>query len=293
MAELRTIAGVASKYFAQKYKNPGIHITKKGAEAYFDRLLGLLYPQLQPRGSVFKSADELSLELDKAQLELNYLLRNIGYQNSRGPISNLTDEFFHSLDGIVSQLDEDIDFALESNPSLKSRDQIIICYPGFYALSAYRISNFFYKKKVPIFPRLISEYAHRVTQMDINPGATIAAPFFPKDATGLVIGEMSHIGKRVKIGQNVTLGAIAVYKELQDQKRHPTIEDDVEICANSVVLGGKTVIGKGSIIESNVLVVKSVPPYSRVSQVKKQIQPPLEIPIQRTVERPVELSAAF
>ena len=169
------------------------------------------------------------------------------------------------------QLEEDVDFAFKCDSTSETRDQIVICYPGFYALGAYRISNFFYKNKIHIFPRLISEYAHRKTGIDINPGATIDSPFFVDHGTGVVIGETTNIGKRVRVAHNVTLGALSIYDELQSKKRDPTIEDDVQINSNSTILGGDTVIGKGSIIESNVWLTKSVPPNSRVCQTKEDV----------------------
>lgn len=269
MNQFKAVAALSSKLYQQKYIQKGVHIHRARAEAFFDTLLEQLFPQLQVKGPVHPTVQELYLDLNKTQQELNFLLRNIEPDATRERIYTVTENFFDALCGITDQLEQDVDFAFQCDPASETRDQIIICYPGFYALSAYRIANYFYKNKVPVFPRLISEYAHRKTGIDINPGATIDAPFFTDHGTGLVIGETSHIGKRVRISQNVTLGAISVYKELQSQKRHPTIEDDVHIYSNCTILGGKTVIGRGSIIESNVWITRSVPPNTRVSQVKK------------------------
>lgn len=158
----------------------------------------------------------------------------------------------------------DAEAALLNDPAANSIEEVILSYPGLQAILVYRISNFLYRNGVPIIPRIMSEYIHGRTGIDINPGATIGESFHIDHGTGVVIGETCVIGNRVKIFQGVTLGALSVKKELQAKKRHPTIEDDVTIYPGATILGGCTVIGKGSIIGGNVWVISSVPPFSKV-----------------------------
>jgi serine O-acetyltransferase len=158
--------------------------------------------------------------------------------------------------------------ALNGDPAARSIEEIILSYPGLEAILVYRIAHFLHTNGVPLIPRIMSEYIHGKTGIDIHPGATIGESFFIDHGTGVVIGETCIIGKNVKIYQGVTLGAISVKKELHDQKRHPTIEDDVTIYPGATILGGKTVIGKGSIIGGNVWVINSIPPGSMVKYQK-------------------------
>ena len=152
----------------------------------------------------------------------------------------------------------------KSDPAAKSLDEIYLAYPGFHAIAVYRLTHELYKLKVPILPRMMSEYAHGLTGTDIHPGANIGKSFFIDHATGIVIGETTVIKDRVKIYQGVTLGGIQVKKSLAETKRHPTIEDDVTIYANATVLGGEVVVGAHSIIGANVCILKSVPAHSLV-----------------------------
>ncbi|MBY0426202.1 MAG: serine acetyltransferase, partial [Cytophagales bacterium] len=142
-------------------------------------------------------------------------------------------------------------------------------YPGFYAITVYRIANRLTQLKIPILPRIISEFAHGKTGIDIHPNATIGVPFMIDHGTGVVIGETSVIGNNVSIYQGVTLGALQVAKELADVKRHPTVEDNVIIYARTTILGGNTVIGKNSVIGGSVFLTKSVAPHSQVFNTHK------------------------
>jgi serine O-acetyltransferase len=143
-------------------------------------------------------------------------------------------------------------------------NEVIISYPGFYAITVYRIAHELVKLNIRVLPRILSEFAHRNTGTDINPGAVIGVPFMIDHSTGIVIGATAIIGNNVSIYQGVTLGALQVAKELAEVKRHPTVEDNVIIYARSTILGGKTVIGKNSIIGGNVFLTKSVEPNSHV-----------------------------
>src|SRR5690606_15379486 len=146
-----------------------------------------------------------------------------------------------------------------------SVDEVILAYPGFLAIAIYRIAHVLYRAEVPLLPRLLTEYAHRETGIDIHAGARIGASFSIDHGTGVVIGETTVIGDRVRIFQGVTLGALSVNKELASTKRHPTIHDDVVIYANATILGGRTEVGARSIIGGNVWLTHSVPPESVVT----------------------------
>lgn len=148
--------------------------------------------------------------------------------------------------------------AYNGDPAAKSGDEVIVSYPGLEAIIVYRLAHFIHQKNVPVIPRVMSEYIHGKTGIDIHPGAKIGESFFIDHGTGVVIGETTIIGNNVKIYQGVTLGALSVKKSLQDKKRHPTIEDDVTIYANATILGGETVIGKGSVIGGNSWITESV-----------------------------------
>jgi serine O-acetyltransferase len=160
----------------------------------------------------------------------------------------------------------DVQAAYAGDPAAKSTEEVIISYPGLEAIVVYRIAHFLQKSGVPVIPRIMSEHVHGKTGIDIHPGAQIGESFFIDHGTGVVIGETTIIGKNVKLYQGVTLGALSVKKELQDKKRHPTIEDNVTIYANATILGGKTVIGTGSIIGGNTWVTESVPPNTVFTQ---------------------------
>ena len=164
----------------------------------------------------------------------------------------------------------DVQAAFAGDPAAKSTEEVIVSYPGLVAITVYRIAHFLVESGVPVIPRIMTEYAHSRTGIDINPGAKIGEHFFIDHGTGVVIGESCEIGNNVKIYQGVTLGALSVKKELMDKKRHPTIEDNVTIYANSTILGGQTVIGEGSVIGGNTWVTRSVQPHSVLWQGKRQ-----------------------
>lgn len=158
----------------------------------------------------------------------------------------------------------DVEAAFAGDPAAKSHEEVILAYPGLEAVLIHRVAHELWIRKVPLFPRMMSEYIHGRTGIDIHPAAQIGDYFFIDHATGVVIGETTVIGKHVKIYQGVTLGAMSVRKEEANTKRHPTIEDNVTIYSGATILGGKTTIGEGSIIGGNVWITSSVPPNSRV-----------------------------
>ncbi len=182
--------------------------------------------------------------------------------------------FKSELPEIRRKLDLDAVAFEKNDPASHSLAEIYLAYPGFFAISIYRLSNALHKHGVYILPRMMSEYIHGITGIDIHPGATIGESFYIDHGTGIVIGETSIIGEQVKIYQGVTLGGVSVAKELASTKRHPTIEDNVCIYANATILGGDIVIGKNSVIGANVWITESVPENSLVTyQTEIKIRP--------------------
>lgn len=175
-----------------------------------------------------------------------------------------------ALPGLRRLLAEDVRAAFDGDPAAKGLDEIIFCYPGVSAIAVHRIAHELYKMGVPLIPRMMTEYAHGKTGIDIHPGATIGRRLFIDHGTGVVIGETTEIGDGVKIYQGVTLGALSFPKDENGQivrnlKRHPTIEDEVVIYANATILGGETVVGHHSVIGSSAWITRSVAPYTTVT----------------------------
>ncbi|HEY4788994.1 MAG TPA: serine O-acetyltransferase EpsC [Bacteroidales bacterium] len=179
-------------------------------------------------------------------------------------VNILSDEFFEHIPSIHDKMLKDAEAFLKFDPAAKSPEEVILCYPGYYAITIYRLSHVLYRMEIPVLPRVISEYAHAKTGIDIHPGASIGNHFFIDHGTGIVIGETAIIGNKVKIYQGVTLGALYVGKELANKKRHPTIEDNVIIYAGSTILGGETVIGHDTVVGGNSWITESVQPFSVV-----------------------------
>jgi serine O-acetyltransferase len=167
--------------------------------------------------------------------------------------------FLERLAALRADLLEDAAFLVASDPAATSVDEVILAYPGFLATACYRLAHAVRDAGVPLLPRLVTEYAHQRTGIDIHPGAEIGVPFAIDHGTGIVIGETATVGVRVRMYQGVTLGALSVEKGLASAKRHPTIGDDVVLYANATVLGGRTVVGAGSVIGGNVWLTRSVP----------------------------------
>lgn len=176
--------------------------------------------------------------------------------------------FMHDLPALRKMLASDVRAAYDGDPAAKSFDEIIFSYPGLLAITVYRMAHQLWEQGIPLIPRIMTEYAHSITGIDIHPGAHIGESFFIDHGTGVVIGETTEIGNRVRLYQGVTLGALSLPRkagdELRHTKRHPTIEDDVIIYSGATILGGETVIGARSIIGGNVWLTESVPPDTRV-----------------------------
>lgn len=179
--------------------------------------------------------------------------------------SHISRSFLRAIPKIRDHMQLDLDAFRAGDPAAESAEEIIVSYPGFYAIMVYRLANALYLLDVPVLPRMMAEQAHSLTGIDIHPAASIGTHFFIDHGTGVVIGETTVIGNHVKIYQGVTLGALSTRggSTLRGKKRHPTIEDGVTIYANASILGGDTVIGQGSVIGGNAFITASVPPLSR------------------------------
>ncbi|MRG48538.1 serine acetyltransferase [Chitinophaga sp. SYP-B3965] len=209
--------------------------------------------------------DDVQLEQYALQLEtqLKDLLQNMG---SRLPQDAATTsrQFMELVLGIYSDLTKDAEAILQGDPAATCLYEVIRAYPGFYAIAAYRVAHGLHNLEIPLLPRVITEFAHAKTGIDIHPAAVIAPYFCIDHGSGVVIGETTVIGQHVKLYQGVTLGALSIDKTMAQNKRHPTIEDHVVIYAGATILGGDTVIGHHSIIGGNVWLIKSTDPYSRI-----------------------------
>ena len=206
----------------------------------------------------------------KAQIEIAFLYDDKGKSNSEEVTEKareICERFISRLPYIQKMLLMDVQAGFDGDPAAKSKEDIIFSYPGLFAIYVYRIAHELYVQNVPFIPRIMTEYAHGKTGIDINSGATIGRYFFIDHGTGIVIGETTEIGDYVKLYQGVTLGALSTRKgqQLAVTKRHPTIGDHVTIYANSTILGGETVIGCDSIIGGNSFITESVPAHTRVS----------------------------
>jgi serine O-acetyltransferase len=186
------------------------------------------------------------------------------YENKLPEVTETVLAFRQLLPDIYKSLVSDATAICEGDPAAGSIEEVIISYPGFYAIMNYRIAHALAGLSVPLIPRMVTEYAHGKTGIDINPGATIGKSFCIDHGTGVVIGETTVIGNSVKIYQGVTLGALSVTKEAAGSKRHPTIGDHVTLYAGSTILGGTTEIGHHSVVGGNVWLTHSVEPYSLV-----------------------------
>jgi len=188
----------------------------------------------------------------------------------------VVESFFQRLPAVMDLIAGDVVAAYEGDPAASCIEEVILAYPGVKAVFTYRLAHLLGELGVPLIPRIMTEFAHNETGIDIHPGATIGREFFIDHGTGVVIGETTVIGDRVKLYQGVTLGALSIPRGergelLRGVKRHPTLEDDVVVYAGATILGGATVVGRGSVIGGNVWLTTSVPPYSRVTLSRDQL----------------------
>ena len=234
---------------------------KAQAQAFVDDMIEFLFPHLSEK--VYFTAEDIQAKLVLLQRNLKTILKALPH-NQNISVDKVTMKFFLKLPELHDRLWLDARAIDQGDPASESVEEVVLAYPGFIAIAIYRLAHVLYLLDVPILPRVMTEYAHQMTGIDIHPGATIGRSFFIDHGTGIVIGETTTIGNHVKIYQGVTLGALSVDKKLAKRKRHPTIEDHVTIYAQAVILGGGTIIGHHSVIGGNVWLTGSVPPHSMV-----------------------------
>jgi serine O-acetyltransferase len=227
-----------------------------------ERLICLLYPE-HAGECALADADKLRASLQQLEFELCRMLddtRACSDCNRQG----IAHAFFQGLPELYRLLNTDVQAILDGDPAAKSEFEVVRAYPGFTAMSFYRIAHALHRLDIPLIPRILTEHAHSKTGIDIHPAASIGEHFMIDHGTGVVIGETTVIGKHVKIYQGVTLGALSVDKSMASVKRHPTIEDHVILYSGATILGGDTVVGHHSIIGGNVWLTRSVPAGSLV-----------------------------
>jgi serine O-acetyltransferase len=234
---------------------------KNEVQRFVEEFIQILFPHFGKK--IFYSPDEIEAELIILKKNLLHILKPFQASVPR-PVEEVGEMLCNKADEIHENLISDAEAIVKGDPAAENIDEVIMTYPGFYAIAIYRIAHEFYQMGVPIFPRMLSEYAHQLTGIDIHPGAKIGSSFFIDHGTGIVIGETTIIGDNVKLYQGVTLGALSVKKSLANTKRHPTIENDTVIYSGATILGGETVVGHHSIIGGNVWLTETVQPYSIV-----------------------------
>ncbi len=228
---------------------------------FFDNLVGTLFAEYTQLN--FPSLEHFLKHMEKLQSDLDRIIR-FNPQQGNVESDSIAAKFFDSLPELFEKLNQDIEAMYEGDPAAKSRSEVIRTYPGFYAITAYRVAHQLHQLGVIEIPRVITEHAHSKTGIDIHPSASIGKYFCIDHGTGVVIGETAEIGDYVKIYQGVTIGALSVSKDDARKKRHPTLEDHVVVYAGATILGGETVIGHHSVVGGNVWLTRSVPPYSKI-----------------------------
>ena len=250
--------------------------SKRVVGAICDDLLQLLFPGFFSEEVV--SSEELPLITNEriasirerlgAELRRSVRLKNPESKDHRAEANELCCGFLRRIPEVRRLLQTDVEAAYEGDPAARSFEEIIVAYPFLEAIAIQRLAHLLYRDGVPLIPRMMTEWAHSRTGIDIHPGAQIGSHFFIDHGTGVVIGETTVIGERVRLYQGVTLGALSLptgaARRQQGHKRHPTIEDEVIIYANATILGGSTVIGRGAVIGGNSFVTESIPPNTRV-----------------------------
>ena len=252
--------------------------SKEEIIAIVEDLLKIVYPGYYRDRSYkiynIKSNSTVTIEDVAYHLNKQILLALKYTAKEENDVEKLTEQaekdtvtFLKKIPDVRAMLETDLEAAFQGDPAAKYRDEIILSYPGMFAITVNRLAHELFLLEVPLIPRIMTEYAHSITGIDIHPGATIGKYFFIDHGTGVVVGETTVIGDRVKIYQGVTLGALSTRggQKLRDVRRHPTIEDDVTIYSGASILGGETVVGKNSVIGSNVFITSSIPADTEVS----------------------------
>ena len=252
--------------------------SKEEIIAIVEDLLKIVYPGYYRDRSYkiynIKSNSTVTIEDVAYHLNKQILLALKYTAKEENDVEKLTEQaekdtvtFLKKIPDVRAMLETDLEAAFQGDPAAKYRDEIILSYPGMFAITVNRLAHELFLLEVPLIPRIMTEYAHSITGIEIHPGATIGKYFFIDHGTGVVVGETTVIGDRVKIYQGVTLGALSTRggQKLRDVRRHPTIEDDVTIYSGASILGGETVVGKNSVIGSNVFITSSIPADTKVS----------------------------
>ena len=227
---------------------------------------------------IYNAKHNLSMLIEDVMFNLSnqiaLVLQGCGEENAREKAQELCLAFFQQIPTIRAYVDTDLQAAYDGDPAATGVDEIIFSYPGLFAITVYRMAHVLYTLGVPMLPRMMTEYAHSVTGIDIHPGATVGRYFFIDHGTGIVIGETTVIGENVKIYQGVTLGALSTRggQSLRGKRRRPTIEDNVTIYAGASILGGETVIGRDCVIGSNAFITRSINPGTTVSIKNQELQ---------------------
>lgn len=226
-------------------------VSRNGAEYYVGEQVMEIHEALS--GEIFKA--------------LQGCHETLGIEACHEKAEEFSLSFLETIPEIREKLAQDVQAAFDGDPAASSLDEVIFSYPGVFAVTIYRIAHELYRLRIPVIPRMMSEYVHRETGIDIHPGAVIGDSFFIDHGTGVVIGETTEIGNNVKVYQGVTLGALSFKggaDAMRNKKRHPTVGDNVVIYAGATILGGKTVIGHDSVIGGNVWIINSLPPRTKV-----------------------------
>ena len=245
----------------QKHSTPQSFPSTSAVKLLFSDIMFTLFPEQTQKHC--GCLEELQETFDLLEQRLTALLTSM-QEHLEEDAKVIAANYIQGLPEIYRVLLTDVQAILWGDPAAQSEYEVIRAYPGFYAITFYRLAHALMQFNVPLLPRILTEYAHSKTGIDIHPGAEIDEYFFIDHGTGIVIGETTHIGKHVKIYQGVTLGALSVSKEMASMKRHPTIEDSVVIYSGATILGGETVVGANSIIGGNVWLTKSVPPKTKI-----------------------------
>ncbi len=269
--------------------------SKRKTERIVDELFEVIYPgyyhnsslkMYNPRHTLAALVEDIAYNLER---QVAIVLGNSGTDDdgelaaeAEAMAEDITAEFLRRIPAVRDKLEKDVDAFYEGDPAAEDRAEIISSYPGLYAVTVYRLAHELTKLNVPVLPRIMAEYAHAQTGVDIHPGAEIGEYFFIDHGTGVVIGETTIIGDHVKIYQGVTLGGLSTSggQDLRGCRRHPTIEDNVTIYSGASILGGETVIGHDSVIGGSAFITKSVPPYTRINvrnQEQTMVSKPKEI----------------
>lgn len=261
--------------------DPFCHPDKDVVIDMIGKLLRIAYPGYSRDKAyrIYNARHNVSMLIEDVMYNLNkqisiVLQGQMGEKQAGETAQELSLRFFREIPAVRAVSQTDVEAFYDGDPAAYSTDEIIFCYPGLFAITVYRLAHVLYTLGVPMLPRIMTEHAHSVTGIDINPGATIGKYFFIDHGTGIVVGETTVIGDHVKVYQGVTLGALTTRggQSLRGRKRHPTIEDNVTIYAGASILGGETVIGRDCVIGSNVFITHSIPASTTVSIKSQELQ---------------------